>query len=47
MSLQLERYKHNPILKPNNESTWEAYMTFNTAALLLDDKVHLVYRAQR
>lgn len=40
-----ERYSGNPILGPRPEFPWEAKAVFNPAALLLDGKVHLVYRA--
>ncbi|MFC1504008.1 glycosidase [Spirochaetota bacterium] len=46
MAFTLQRYKKNPIISPIPESAWEAYMTFNTAAINLDDEVHLVYRAR-
>jgi predicted GH43/DUF377 family glycosyl hydrolase len=42
---QLNRHHANPILKPNPENTWEYDATFNPAAIHLDDKVHLLYRA--
>lgn len=42
----LKRYKGNPILKPILKNSWEARMVFNTAAIYLDNKVHLVYRAR-
>jgi predicted GH43/DUF377 family glycosyl hydrolase len=42
----LKRYEKNPILKPKIENHWEARMVFNTAAIYLDGKVHLVYRAR-
>ncbi len=45
-SFQLKRYEKNPIIEPIIENPWEAIMTFNTAALLLDDKVFLLYRAR-
>jgi len=46
MKLKVERYSGNPVIEPIFEHPWESVMTFNTAALLLDDKVHLVYRAR-
>lgn len=46
MSFQLKRYEHNPILKPIPEHDWEAIIVFNTAAINLDNKVHLLYRAR-
>ncbi len=35
----------NPIVKPRLENFWEAYQTFNPGILLLDGKIHIVYRA--
>ena len=40
-----ERYIGNPIIKPIIESPWEARATFNPAAIYLDEKVHILYRA--
>jgi len=40
-----ERYIGNPIIKPIVESPWEARSTFNPAAIYLDKKVHILYRA--
>lgn len=42
----LKRYKGNPILEPKPENSWESRMVFNTAAIYMDGKVHLVYRAR-
>jgi len=42
----LTRSIKNPIIEPNRENAWEAMATFNPAALYLNDKVHLIYRAQ-
>ncbi len=36
----------NPMLKPNDANSWEAFCTFNPAAIYAADKVHLLYRAQ-
>lgn len=46
MSFQLKRYSKNPILKPILQNPWEAIIVFNTGAILLNDKVHLLYRAR-
>lgn len=46
ISAKLTRLKNNPILSPNPENHWEAFNTFNPAAIYLEDKVHLIYRAQ-
>jgi predicted GH43/DUF377 family glycosyl hydrolase len=43
--LKLRKNKWNPILVPCEENCWEANGAFNSAALHLDNKVHLVYRA--
>jgi len=39
------RAKENPIITPNPQHPWEAKATFNPAAIYLDEKVHLIYRA--
>lgn len=44
--VKAERIKENPIIAPKPENSWEARATFNPAAIYLDNKVHLVYRAQ-
>jgi beta-1,2-mannobiose phosphorylase / 1,2-beta-oligomannan phosphorylase len=41
----LSRHHSNPILEPNQENTWEYDATFNPAALHLENKIHLIYRA--
>ncbi len=41
----LKRYKNNPILEPVAKNPWEARAVFNPAAIYLDNKVHLLYRA--
>jgi beta-1,2-mannobiose phosphorylase / 1,2-beta-oligomannan phosphorylase len=46
VSLDLDRVPHNPILSPKQENSWEAFNTFNPAAIYEDGKVHLIYRAQ-
>jgi predicted GH43/DUF377 family glycosyl hydrolase len=42
----LIRFQKNPIIKPKEENSWEAAATFNPAALCLNDRIHLIYRAQ-
>ncbi len=42
---QLVRARQNPILTPDKQRPWESKATFNPAALYLDGKVHLLYRA--
>ena len=46
MTFELKRYEGNPILEPIFEHPWEAIITFNTAAINLDGKTHLIYRAR-
>ncbi len=41
----LERHESNPIITPNPENAWEAWQTFNPAALFEGGKVHIIYRA--
>jgi len=43
--MKLERYKRNPILKPVKTHHWEGKAVFNTAAIYLNKKIHLIYRA--
>lgn len=43
--VRLERSEHNPILSPIGEHAWESSQTFNPAAVLIDGKVHLIYRS--
>ena len=42
---KLQRFVGNPIISPRPEFAWEAKATFNSAAIYLDEKVHLIYRA--
>lgn len=42
---QLVRYPNNPILIPLTEHRWESRYVLNTAALRVEDKVYLFYRA--
>lgn len=41
----LVRHDENPIIMPVPENGWEAWQTFNPGVILLDDKVHFLYRA--
>lgn len=43
---KLARPISNPMLVPNKRNSWEAFCTFNPAAVFAADKVHLLYRAQ-
>lgn len=40
------RFEGNPIITPAAELKWQALSTMNPAAIYLDNKVHIVYRAQ-
>lgn len=42
----LERFDGNPIISPIAEHEWESKYTLNAAAIYLDGKVHILYRAQ-
>ena len=42
--MKLERYQGNPILEPRGDG-WESLETYNPAAIHLDGKIHLLYRA--
>jgi predicted GH43/DUF377 family glycosyl hydrolase len=44
--LKLAKYEQNPVISPKNDSHWESFTTFNPAAAYVDDKVHILYRAQ-
>ncbi|MEK7083467.1 MAG: hypothetical protein AAB972_04795 [Patescibacteria group bacterium] len=41
----LKKFANNPIIQPDRGHAWEAKATFNAAAILLEDNVHLLYRA--
>lgn len=41
----LDRHLDNPIIKPILHHAWESQATFNAAAVLENNKVHLIYRA--
>ncbi len=43
--IKLERYAGNPILEPIPKHPWESKAVFNAAAIYLDKKVRIVYRA--
>jgi len=42
--MKLRRYKGNPILEPRGDD-WESIEVYNPAAVYLDGKIHLLYRA--
>lgn len=41
----MKRYVGNPILQPIEAHPWESRLVFNPAAIYMDGKVHLLYRA--
>jgi len=41
----LIRAKENPIISPQPENIWESWQTFNPGVILLNGKVHFLYRA--
>jgi beta-1,2-mannobiose phosphorylase / 1,2-beta-oligomannan phosphorylase len=41
----LERYKKNPILRPNKDNWWESKAVFNSGVLYDGNNVHMLYRA--
>jgi len=44
--LELQKHIANPILSPQLDNAWEAFNTFNPAAVHVGGKVHILYRAQ-
>ena len=42
---KLKRAPQNPILTPKKENKWESKAVFNPAAIRLNEKVHILYRA--
>jgi len=44
--LTLDKVTTNPVIKPKNKNSWEAFNTFNPAAVYAGGKVHILYRAQ-
>jgi predicted GH43/DUF377 family glycosyl hydrolase len=41
----IQRHEANPIIEPRGENFWEIKATFNPAAINVDGRVHLLYRA--
>lgn len=46
LDLTLNKPQENPIIKPKQENAWEAFTTFNPAAIYENGNVHILYRAQ-
>ncbi|MCL5006606.1 MAG: glycosidase [Patescibacteria group bacterium] len=45
LSKLLVKAEENPIISPSTHNGWETWQTFNPGVILLDDKVHFLYRA--
>tara|TARA_Y100000310_G_scaffold342110_1_gene443823 strand:+ start:564 stop:2174 length:1611 start_codon:yes stop_codon:yes gene_type:complete len=45
-SFYMKKPAKNPLIKPEVKNSWEAFTTFNPAAIYEADKVHILYRAQ-
>ncbi|MCD5396210.1 MAG: hypothetical protein LR000_00860 [Candidatus Pacebacteria bacterium] len=43
--IMFKRAKENPIIVPNRDHKWESKAVFNPAAIYLQEKVHIIYRA--
>lgn len=43
--IMLNRHGDNPIIKPIQKHYWESKQTFNAAAVVSGEKIHLLYRA--
>ncbi len=41
----MRRYQDNPILQPTPSNQWESREVFNPAAIQINNKIHLLYRA--
>jgi predicted GH43/DUF377 family glycosyl hydrolase len=41
----LKKYELNPVIEPVRENNWECFQTFNPGVILLNDKIHFIYRA--
>ncbi len=44
-AVRLARAKENPVIIPDHQHPWESRATFNPAALCIDNRVHILYRA--
>ncbi|MCD6528439.1 hypothetical protein J7K44_02270 [bacterium] len=44
-SVKIIKIKENPIISPNSENGWESWQTFNPGVILLEEKIHFLYRA--
>ena len=44
--VKLDKFSKNPIITPRPQNEWEAFTTLNPAATFIENKVHILYRAQ-
>src|SRR5688572_30238686 len=44
--LPFTKYSGNPIMRPNPDNDWESRFVYNPAAIMRDQQVYLLYRAQ-
>lgn len=44
--LGFKEYENNPIMSPNPASNWESAYLYNPSAIVVDDTIFLLYRAQ-
>lgn len=44
-TLKCDKFPHNPLLKPEPGHPWESKGVFNPAALELDNRIYIIYRA--
>lgn len=44
-SVSLNRFDENPIVTPRQDNEWECWQTFNPGVVLLNNKIHFLYRA--
>ena len=44
--LGFKEYENNPILSPNPDNDWESAYLYNPAAMVIDERIFLLYRAQ-
>lgn len=41
----MKRFPNNPILEPIGTHAWESHFVFNAATSVIDDRIHILYRA--
>ena len=43
--IKFDKFLENPIIAPKTENRWETRQAFNPGVILLEDKIHFLYRA--